>query len=50
MVRSTHVIGTLEEVREQLHERAELGADIQILSGLDGVAEDVRPILESLVT
>ncbi|MCL0028694.1 LLM class flavin-dependent oxidoreductase [Dehalococcoidia bacterium] len=50
MVRSTHVIGTLEEVREQLHERAELGADIQILSGLDGAAEDVRPLLESLAT
>ena len=50
MVRSTHVIGTLDEVREQLYERADLGADIQILSGLDGVAEDVRTILESLAT
>ena len=50
MVRSTNLIGTLDEIREQLHERAALGADLQILSGIEGTQEDLRFILESLAS
>ena len=32
MIRDLQCIGTIEEVREQLRERAELGADLQLIN------------------
>lgn len=48
MVKSTHVIGTVDEVRDQLQERSALGADIQILSGIEGEPEQIGFVLKAL--
>lgn len=49
MLQACQVIGSLEEVREQLQERAELGADIQMLYMPPGDAAQVGRTLESLM-
>ena len=49
MLRACQVIGSLEEVREQLRERAELGADIQMLYMPPGDAVQVGKTLEALM-
>ena len=37
-----------DEVRDQLQERSELGADIQILSGIEGEPEQIGFVLKAL--
>jgi alkanesulfonate monooxygenase SsuD/methylene tetrahydromethanopterin reductase-like flavin-dependent oxidoreductase (luciferase family) len=49
MVREIEVIGTIDEVREQLQERSDLGADIQMLHMPEGSVAEVGQILEALV-
>ena len=49
MVRSIQVIGTLEEVREQLRERAELGADLQMLYVPPGTPAEAGRFWEALL-
>ncbi len=49
MVRSCQVIGSIDEVREQLHQRSELGADVQMLYMPEGTPADVGHWLESLM-
>ncbi len=49
MVREIQVIGPVESVREQLKERADLGADIQMLYMPQGSVAEVAKTLESLV-
>lgn len=49
MVREIQVIGPIESVREQLQERAALGADIQMLYMPQGSVAEVGNMLESLV-
>jgi alkanesulfonate monooxygenase SsuD/methylene tetrahydromethanopterin reductase-like flavin-dependent oxidoreductase (luciferase family) len=49
MVRSCQVIGPIEEVREQLKERASLGADIQMLYMPPGDPKEVGRWLEALL-
>jgi alkanesulfonate monooxygenase SsuD/methylene tetrahydromethanopterin reductase-like flavin-dependent oxidoreductase (luciferase family) len=49
MVRAIQVIGPLEEVREQLHERSYLGADLQVVHMPPGDPEDARRWLEDII-
>jgi len=49
MVRSIQVIGTLEEVREQLRERASLGADLQMLYVPPGSPQEAGRFWEALL-
>lgn len=49
MLQACQVIGPIEEVREQLQERAQLGADIQMLYMPPGDATEVGRTLESLM-
>lgn len=49
MLHACQVIGPIEEVREQLQERANLGADIQMLYMPPGDAAQVGKTLESLM-
>ncbi|ETW96030.1 MAG: hypothetical protein ETSY1_28225 [Candidatus Entotheonella factor] len=49
MLRSCQVIGPIEEVREQLRERAELGADLQMLYMPPGDPAQVGRTLESFM-
>ena len=49
MVRAVQVIGTADEVRGQLEERAALGADLQLLTMPPGEPEDARRYLEGIV-
>ncbi len=49
MVRSIEPIGPIESVREQLQERAELGADVQMLYMPPGDPADVGHRLEALI-
>lgn len=48
MVRAVAVIGSIEEVREQLEERAELGAELQLIKHLPADPRLIAPILEAL--
>jgi alkanesulfonate monooxygenase SsuD/methylene tetrahydromethanopterin reductase-like flavin-dependent oxidoreductase (luciferase family) len=50
MVRDTQVIGSLEEVREQLRERAALGADLQMIYAPRGDDAAVAKQLEAFVS
>ena len=47
MVRSCQVIGSQEEVREQLHERSNLGAELQLLYMPNGSPAEVGKQLEA---
>ena len=49
MVRSCQVIGSIEEVREQLQQRSDLGADVQLLHLPPGSPTDVGHWLESVM-
>ncbi|TAJ21886.1 MAG: LLM class flavin-dependent oxidoreductase [Dehalococcoidia bacterium] len=49
MVRACQVIGSIDEVREQLKERSSLGADLQILYTPPGDAKEVGRWLESVM-
>jgi len=49
MVRDIQVIGTLEEVREQLRERAAAGADLQMVHLPPGDTAEVGRLLEALI-
>jgi alkanesulfonate monooxygenase SsuD/methylene tetrahydromethanopterin reductase-like flavin-dependent oxidoreductase (luciferase family) len=49
MVREIEVIGSVEEVREQLQERSALGADLQMLHVPDGSVSEVGKLLEALI-
>lgn len=49
MVRSCQVIGSIEEVREQLQQRSELGADVQMLYMPAGSPADVGHWLEAVM-
>ncbi len=49
MVRSIQVIGSLEEVREQLRERASLGADLQMLYVPPGTPAEAGRLWEALL-
>ncbi|MCY4640412.1 MAG: LLM class flavin-dependent oxidoreductase [Chloroflexi bacterium] len=49
MVRSVQVIGTLQEVREQLRERARLGADLQMLYVPPGTPSEAGRFWEALL-
>jgi alkanesulfonate monooxygenase SsuD/methylene tetrahydromethanopterin reductase-like flavin-dependent oxidoreductase (luciferase family) len=48
MVRECQVIGSAEEVRAQLQERFELGADIQMLYMPQGTPDEFRTWLSNL--
>ena len=50
MVREIQVIGPIESVREQLRERAELGADLQMLHMPQGSVAEVGRTLEALMS
>ena len=49
MVRAIQVIGPLESVREQLQERASLGADLQVIRLPGGPATEAGKRLEALL-
>lgn len=49
MVRSIQVIGPIESVREQLQERAELGAELQMVQMPPGTAAEAGAYLERLL-
>ncbi|MEZ4502541.1 MAG: LLM class flavin-dependent oxidoreductase [Dehalococcoidia bacterium] len=49
MVREIEVIGPIESVREQLQERAALGADIQMLHMPNGSVAEVGKTLEAMI-
>jgi alkanesulfonate monooxygenase SsuD/methylene tetrahydromethanopterin reductase-like flavin-dependent oxidoreductase (luciferase family) len=49
MVRECQVIGSIDEVREQLRERSELGADVQMIYMPPGDAAEVGRWLESVM-
>ena len=49
MVRSIQVIGSIEEVREQLHERSDLGAQIQMLYSPPGDPKQFGATLEAMI-
>ena len=49
MVRDIDVIGPVEAAREQLQERAALGAELQLLKKLPTDPREVGPILEALI-
>ena len=49
MVRAVQVIGSLEEVRAQLQERSDLGADLQILQMPQGDPADARRWMEDII-
>jgi alkanesulfonate monooxygenase SsuD/methylene tetrahydromethanopterin reductase-like flavin-dependent oxidoreductase (luciferase family) len=49
MVRDLQVIGPIEEVREQLRERAALGADVQLVYAPRGEGREFAQHLEALV-
>jgi len=49
MVRDIDVIGTVDEAREQLQERSELGADLQLLKKLPSDPRQAGKILEALI-
>ncbi len=49
MVRDIDVIGTVEEAREQLKERSDLGADVQLLKKLPSDPREAGRILEALL-
>ena len=49
MVREIEVIGSPEEVRDQLRERSELGADLQMLHLPSGTVKEVGTLLETLI-
>lgn len=49
MVRDIQVIGTLDEVREQLRERAAAGADLQMIHLPPGDTTEVGRLLEALI-
>ena len=49
MVHEIQVIGPLESVREQLQERSQLGADVQMLYMPQGDAAEVGKRLEALL-
>lgn len=49
MVREIEVIGPIESVREQLQERSDLGADLQMLHMPSGSVSEVGQILEGLM-
>lgn len=49
MVRDIDVIGSVEEAREQLQERSDLGADLQLLKKLPSDPREAGRILEALI-
>ena len=49
MVRSIQVIGSIEEVREQLQERSDLGAQIQMLYAPPGAPKQFGAALEAMI-
>jgi alkanesulfonate monooxygenase SsuD/methylene tetrahydromethanopterin reductase-like flavin-dependent oxidoreductase (luciferase family) len=49
MVRDIDVIGPVEAAREQLQERSDLGADLQLLKKLPSDPRKAGPILEALI-
>ena len=49
MVRSIQVIGSIEEVREQLQERSDLGAQIQMLYAPAGAPKQFGATLEAMI-
>jgi alkanesulfonate monooxygenase SsuD/methylene tetrahydromethanopterin reductase-like flavin-dependent oxidoreductase (luciferase family) len=49
MVRDIAAIGSVEEIREQLQERSDQGADVQLLKHLPWEPRAAAPILEALV-
>ena len=49
MVRAIHVIGSLEEIREQLGARSAAGADVQLIYMPQGEPKAVGRLLESLL-
>jgi alkanesulfonate monooxygenase SsuD/methylene tetrahydromethanopterin reductase-like flavin-dependent oxidoreductase (luciferase family) len=49
MVRDIDVIGSVEEAREQLQERSDLGADLQLLKKLPSEPREAGRILEALI-
>lgn len=49
MVRDIDVIGPLEEVREQLRERASLGAELQLLKNMPSQPREAARVLETLI-
>jgi alkanesulfonate monooxygenase SsuD/methylene tetrahydromethanopterin reductase-like flavin-dependent oxidoreductase (luciferase family) len=49
MIRDTQCIGAIEEVREQLRERAALGADLQLVTMPRGDVASVTKQLEALI-
>jgi alkanesulfonate monooxygenase SsuD/methylene tetrahydromethanopterin reductase-like flavin-dependent oxidoreductase (luciferase family) len=49
MVRSIQVVGPIEEVAEQLQERAALGADVQMLQMPGGSAKQAGARLEAML-
>lgn len=49
MVRDTEVIGPLESVKEQLEQRAALGADLQLLHMPQGSVAEVGKLLEAFI-
>ncbi|MBK32347.1 MAG: hypothetical protein CL771_01665 [Chloroflexi bacterium] len=49
MVRECQVIGSIEEVRAQLHERSDLGADVQMLYMPPGSPEDFKSWLSDIL-
>jgi alkanesulfonate monooxygenase SsuD/methylene tetrahydromethanopterin reductase-like flavin-dependent oxidoreductase (luciferase family) len=49
MVREIQAIGPIESVREQLHERSDLGADLQMLHMPPGDTAQVGKTLEALI-
>jgi alkanesulfonate monooxygenase SsuD/methylene tetrahydromethanopterin reductase-like flavin-dependent oxidoreductase (luciferase family) len=50
MVREIEVIGPMESVREQLQERSDLGADLQMLTMPRGSVSEVGETLEALMS
>jgi hypothetical protein len=49
MVRNIDVIGSVEEAREQLQERSDLGADLQLLKKLPSEPREAGRILEAFL-
>ena len=50
MIRDIQCIGPIEEVREQLRERASLGADLQLVYMPRGDTNSVAKQLEALIS
>ena len=50
MIRDLQCIGPIEEVRDQLRERAALGADLQLITMPRGDVASTAKQLEALIT